>query len=829
MATARPFAYNPGSPIAGTEQIGDLAIGFPDNGFTNDPQFWNGPDEELGYVIVKSIPDGTQPTPIPGVTAYIGFNRSEFKTEASFIELANSVFNQSFTTGDGAKTWLNTNGYWTSYGEGNITFVTGIQTYSVLCRLPSDTSEWGLINLNYSNNTSTVRPLGLSRSEWARQDFYPLNESGYMLVFDNTTSGDHKILFLDAAGNTVQTVDISGTINYDVYQGKMMAVRYNGGVWYFDGLNVYQYTHQTEDLNYNEVMWDEDAVSSNGTFMFKVVYNNGDVVIKKLHAGTALTIAEYNNLIEDYEVKLYDQADYYVIIKKLANGVYQDFKIRKISDNTQLHSVDLTVFDKEDESPMEYRDNDFQNYSINKFAMVVYNWNDSDVDYRIYVYNGTTDDLNSTSHVRGTNYPNFNIIAYTNDRTRTIGTDSVLISFSTSSVWNGVINTYAYFDIVYQMSWQTILTTYVFTDAGFGNEIGIRFGDDSLTNNYYTICTTNTIETLVDVTDNTGLTSTENSLVIEGINVTASLPTTKYVKLDDGSFTPILTSTFADGDTTITFSGTLDSTDATAPKAYTPAMLQVLSITEADGLEIITLGLLADFHSPNIDSFGNKSCLISYAASNGSGMILKYFGNTGGVIDELTVTGTTTYNINTYIGWNILGVKYDSVLYQINTTTDEIVTIGPWSGDHDYTSGQFYEASTSERQGDLVHILFDTTTHGIRILKPTSCTSGTLPSSSDYDLEAGKDSFMYVFEDQNSGNMQINLYDFNLTLLNSIVTDKTNFNFSSRGIKDRFVSRHNDDNGNYTWFMITDTYDSSIMTSSSSTSRVENDWVHWDD
>ena len=24
MATARPFAYNPGSPIAGTEQLGDL-------------------------------------------------------------------------------------------------------------------------------------------------------------------------------------------------------------------------------------------------------------------------------------------------------------------------------------------------------------------------------------------------------------------------------------------------------------------------------------------------------------------------------------------------------------------------------------------------------------------------------------------------------------------------------------------------------------------------------------------------------------------------------------------------------------------------------------
>jgi hypothetical protein len=753
MATARPFAYNPGSPIAGTEQIGDLAIGFPDNGFTNDPQFWNGPDEELGYVIVKSIPDGTQPTPISGVTAYIGFNRSEFKTETSFIELANSVFNQSFTTGDGAKTWLNTNGYWTSYGEGNITFVTGIQTYSVLCRMPGDTSNWGLINLNYASNTASVRPLGLSRSDWARKDFYPLNESGYMLVFDNT-SGDHKILFLDAAGNTVQAVDIPGTINYNVHQGKIMSVIYEGGIWYFDGLNVYQYTYDATDLNYAEVISDVDSTSSNGTFMFRVVYNNGNAIIKKLYNGTATTIIDYTS-VDNYEVKLYDQADYYVIFKiSTATNVYQDFKIRKISDNTLLHSVDLTVFNKIDETPMDYKVVDFRNYSINKFAMVIHNWNDSDVDYRIYTYNGTTDDLNSTSHVRGTNYPNFNIIAYTNDRTRTIGTDSVLISFfSSNSGWNGVMNTYAYFDIVYQMSWQTSLTTYVFTNGGVGNETGILFNSDGLTNNYYAICTTN-------------------------------------------------------------------NTD-----------LQVLSITEDDGLEIITLGLLTDFHSPNIDSFGNKSCLISYAASDGSGMILKYFGNTGGIIDELTVTGTTTYNIDTYIGWNIFGVKYDSVLYQINTTTDEIVTIGPWSGNHDdaYTSDNYYEASTSERQGDLVHILYNEFTSDVIILKPTTYVTSTLPSSSEYDLEVGKNGFMYIFEDQNSGNMQINLYDFNLTLLNSIVTDKTNFNFSPRAIKDRFIARHNDDNGNHTWFMITPTFDDSIMVSSSNSSRVENDWVYWDD
>jgi hypothetical protein len=66
MATARPFAYNPppNAVIAGTEQVGSLAIGTPTSGFTNNPQFWNGPDEELGYVIAKPISGNTQPTPL---------------------------------------------------------------------------------------------------------------------------------------------------------------------------------------------------------------------------------------------------------------------------------------------------------------------------------------------------------------------------------------------------------------------------------------------------------------------------------------------------------------------------------------------------------------------------------------------------------------------------------------------------------------------------------------------------------------------------------------------------------------------------------------------
>ena len=65
MATARPFAYNTGSVISGTIQVGDLAVGTPTSGFTDSPQFWNGPDEELGYVIAQAVSGNTQPTQVP--------------------------------------------------------------------------------------------------------------------------------------------------------------------------------------------------------------------------------------------------------------------------------------------------------------------------------------------------------------------------------------------------------------------------------------------------------------------------------------------------------------------------------------------------------------------------------------------------------------------------------------------------------------------------------------------------------------------------------------------------------------------------------------------
>jgi hypothetical protein len=154
MSRARPFAYNPGAtgPIPGTEQLGNLSIGTPSVGFVSTGlEWWNGPDEELGYVIACEVPSDTQPTPVPGITgASVGFFRSDDLTEGSFVDLTNSIFNQIFLTGDQCKTYLNNNGYWTSWGAIPSGMVLYLDT-GVSASYPGSGSTWYDLS-GYGNN-----------------------------------------------------------------------------------------------------------------------------------------------------------------------------------------------------------------------------------------------------------------------------------------------------------------------------------------------------------------------------------------------------------------------------------------------------------------------------------------------------------------------------------------------------------------------------------------------------------------------------------------------------------------------------------------------------
>jgi hypothetical protein len=116
MATARSFAYNSGTGVTGTTQVGSLAVGDTSANYGAGLTWWNGPDESLGYVIGHTSGARTAGNGAINVASpTVGFWRSPSLTDQSFLDTCNLLFNQGFVDGSTAKTWLNTNGYWTSY------------------------------------------------------------------------------------------------------------------------------------------------------------------------------------------------------------------------------------------------------------------------------------------------------------------------------------------------------------------------------------------------------------------------------------------------------------------------------------------------------------------------------------------------------------------------------------------------------------------------------------------------------------------------------------------------------------------------------------------
>lgn len=96
MSKSRPFTYNTGSLIPGTEKFGNLTVGIPESGFESTSlQWWNGPDEDLGYIIASTNVDingnGLQPTPV-GILGNVGFNRTKTWMYSDFVGLVNTRF-----------------------------------------------------------------------------------------------------------------------------------------------------------------------------------------------------------------------------------------------------------------------------------------------------------------------------------------------------------------------------------------------------------------------------------------------------------------------------------------------------------------------------------------------------------------------------------------------------------------------------------------------------------------------------------------------------------------------------------------------------------------
>lgn len=245
MPTTRPFAYNTGSTIVGTIQIGDLAIGVdPLNyaGGVGGVQWWGGPDEDLGYVIAHPTPDGSQPNQL-GIPAYLGFWRSELLNESSFIKISEYVSVQHgspqiFNSGNSAKTWLNNNGYWTSYDEitpivyldaGNNLSYSG--SGSIWYDLEGASNNATLINTpTYSSSYSGILSFDDASSEYATiPNIGDLNTWTVEVWFRLSSSLNGKVSSL-----VTNQYNLSTKLNFSVGTNNAPS-SYNLVVGFFDG------------------------------------------------------------------------------------------------------------------------------------------------------------------------------------------------------------------------------------------------------------------------------------------------------------------------------------------------------------------------------------------------------------------------------------------------------------------------------------------------------------------------------------------------------------------------------------------------------------------
>lgn len=329
MPTARPFAYNPGSPISGTTQFGTLAVGVsPDLDYPSGAggvRWWNGPDEDLGYCIGTSVPVGNQPTP-EGNNGTVQFWRTSGFDDNEFIILAETITGQNFSGGTEAVTYLNSNGYWTSYqsnlivyldagnsssypGTGTTWFdLEGAANNATLVNSPTFSSSYqGILQFdNASLQTANIPDLGnlpnWTIEAWVRFTTIPLSSFPYATaIITNTYSGGTQLNFSMGTNNAATSYNVNVGF-FDGAWHNTTGFAPEANTWYqivgtYDGATIRQYINGVASggtLNYvgtpesgGEVRlmrrWDATPISGN--------YCDGDLAIVKIY-NTALNSSE---------------------------------------------------------------------------------------------------------------------------------------------------------------------------------------------------------------------------------------------------------------------------------------------------------------------------------------------------------------------------------------------------------------------------------------------------------------------------------------------------------------------------------------------------------
>jgi hypothetical protein len=247
----------------------------------------------------------------------------------------------------------------------------------------------------------------------------------------------------------------------------------------------------------------------------------------------------------------------------------------------------------------------------------------------------------------------------------------------------------------------------------------------------------------------------------------------------------------------------------------------------------------ATFHSTNISMSGNPRQLEGDSIGNGYVTLVSTDNNyTGGtlvhvlengdlsdIVENIEFPGTYSYNFRS-VGSIFQFLNYSGTSYHIDETSDLFQSGGAITGD----TLDIYQPNI-EFKSDFLRVgpisTFNYTTGEINLLYPTGYTNTvTLPITGETQITMGSDKFMITYLDE-SGFTNINLYDFNFNLLNSIATEHTSW-WSTQCSGNRFITIINE-NSQYIIYLVSESVITPVVLTDNNNDRAVNDYINWDD
>jgi uncharacterized delta-60 repeat protein len=240
------FSGGTAPTISGTTQYGDLVVGDIQTEYSinyGGVKWWGGPDEELGYVVGNARPDGQSvPAGVTGGPAYVGFWRSELLTDNSFLNLANYIGSENgqppFASTNEAVTWLNANGYYSSF-IGLMKYYVGGQ-FTVFGGV--DVNK--LVSLNTDGSQNTLFDIGSGFNDLVNST--AIQSDGKVLVGGDFTtfngSSQNRLIRLNTDGSKDTSFNIGTGFVGNVYS---IAIQSDGKI--LVGGSFYEFTGSTQN------------------------------------------------------------------------------------------------------------------------------------------------------------------------------------------------------------------------------------------------------------------------------------------------------------------------------------------------------------------------------------------------------------------------------------------------------------------------------------------------------------------------------------------------------------------------------------------------------